>query len=148
MMKYIYIVIVLIIGCIVSIQGSINTQLTTYLKNPLQGALVNFFVGFISLICLNVIFRVKVPTYEIIKVIPFYLFLGGFLGVVFVTSVIFFIPKLGVSTVLAASIAGQMITASIIDHFGLFGFQPISFNITRFIGCVFLLIGVMLIQNK
>lgn len=147
-MKYIYIIIVLIIGCIVSVQGSINTQLTTYLKNPLQGALINFFVGFFCLICLNVIFRIRVPSLEIIKVIPFYLFLGGFLGVVFVTSVIFFIPKLGVATVLAASIAGQMITASIIDHFGLFGFSPISFNSTRFVGCVFLLIGVMLIQNK
>lgn len=146
-MKIIYTTIVLLIGCLLAIQGSINTQLTTFLRHPLQGALVNFLVGFICLIGLNLLFRTQTPDWGTLKTAPWYLFAGGMLGAIFVSSVIFFIPKIGVTTVLAASIGGQLIASSIIDHFGFFGLtaQPISLG--RIAGILLLMGGVFLIQR-
>ncbi|WP_159517755.1 DMT family transporter [Sunxiuqinia indica] len=146
-MKIIYTLIVLIIGCLLAIQGSINTQLTTFLKHPLQGALVNFVVGSICLIGLNLLFRTQTPDWGTLKTAPWHLFVGGVLGAIFVSSVIFFIPKIGVTTVLAASIGGQLIASSIIDHFGFFGLtaQPISPG--RIAGILLLMAGVFLIQR-
>ncbi|WP_163714326.1 DMT family transporter [Mangrovibacterium lignilyticum] len=146
-MKIFFTFIVLIIGFLLAIQGSINTQLTTYLKHPLQGALVNFMVGFICLIGLNFLFRTQTPDWEQVKTAPWYLFAGGMLGAIFVSSVIFFIPKIGVTTVLAAAIAGQMIAASIIDHFGFFGLAIHHMNAGRIAGILLLLAGIFLIQK-
>lgn len=147
MLKYIYTLIVVFIGCFLAIQGSINTQLTTYLKHPLQGAFVNFLVGTICLLGLNVVFKTQIPEMGSIKSAPWYLFVGGFLGAIFVSSVIFFIPKIGVTTVLAASIAGQLIAASIIDHYGFFGISVHSINTGRIMGILLLLSGIYLIQR-
>ncbi len=146
-MKIVYTLIVLIIGCILAIQGSINTQLTTFLKHPLQGALVNFAVGTVCLIGLNFLFRTSLPDFSHVKTAPFYLFMGGLLGAVFVSSVIFFIPKIGVTTVLAASIAGQLIAASIIDHYGYFGISIHPISTGKIIGILLLLSGIFLIQE-
>ncbi len=146
-MKIVYTLIVLIIGCILAIQGSINTQLTTFLKHPLQGALVNFAVGTVCLIGLNFLFRTSMPDFSHVKTAPFYLFMGGLLGAVFVSSVIFFIPKIGVTTVLAASIAGQLIAASIIDHYGYFGISIHPISTGKIIGILLLLSGIFLIQK-
>lgn len=146
-MKIIYTLIVLVIGTLLAVQGSINTQLTTFLRHPLQGALVNFMVGFICLIGLNFIFRTQTPDWEHVRTAPWYLFAGGMLGAIFVSSVIFFIPKIGVTTVLAASIAGQLIAASIIDHFGLFGLTVHPINPGRVFGILLLLGGIFLIQK-
>ncbi|TLX77760.1 DMT family transporter [Labilibacter sediminis] len=147
MVKYIYTLIVIFIGCFLAIQGSINTQLTSYLKHPLQGALVNFVVGAICLVGLNFIFKTQVPDMNAVKAAPWYLFLGGMLGAVFVSSVIFFIPKIGVTTVLAASIAGQLIASSIIDHYGFFGLSVHQISVGKIAGILLLLSGIFLIQK-
>lgn len=146
-MKYFYTLIVLFIGCFLAIQGSINTQLTSYLKHPLQGALVNFLVGTIALIGLNFVFKTQVPDWGHLKTAPWYLFVGGLMGAIFVSSVIFFIPKIGITTVLAASIAGQLIAASIIDHFGFFGISVHQISTGKIIGILLLLSGIFLIQK-
>lgn len=146
-MKLIFTFIVVVIGCLLAIQGSINTQLTSFLKHPLQGALVSFLVGTICLVGLNLAFRTQFPDFAHLKTVPLHLFIGGLLGAIFVSSVIFFIPIIGVTTVLAASIAGQLIAASIIDHYGFFGItiQPISTG--RIVGILLLLSGIFLIQK-
>ena len=147
-MKIIYTFLVLVIGCMLAIQGSINTQLTTFLKHPLQGGLINFSVGFLCLIGLNLVFRTSMPDWEHVKTAPWYLFAGGMLGAIFVSSVIFFIPRIGVSAVLAAAIAGQMIAASVIDHFGFFGLETHPVNAGRIAGILMLLVGIFLIQRN
>lgn len=146
-MKAIYTLIVLLIGFLLAIQGSINTQLTTFLKHPIQGALVNFLVGFICLLALNVIFKTQIPDWGHVKTAPWYLLAGGMLGAIFVSSVIFFIPRIGVSTVLAASIAGQLIAASIIDHYGFFGLNVHQISPGRIAGILLLISGIFLIQK-
>ncbi|MFV0376481.1 MAG: DMT family transporter [Mangrovibacterium sp.] len=146
-MKIFYTFLVLLVGSILAIQGSINTQLTSYLKHPMQGALVNFTVGFLSLIALNLIFRTQMPDWEQVRSAPWYLFIGGILGSVFVSSVIFFIPQIGVTTVLAAAIAGQLITAALIDHFGFLGLAVHPISSGKIVGIVLLLVGIFLIQK-
>ncbi len=147
-MKLVYTSIVILIGFLLAVQGSINTQLTTFLKHPLQGALVNFIVGTGCLLGLNLIFRTQVPDWGQLKIAPAYLFFGGLLGAIFVSSVIFFIPKIGVTTVLAASIAGQLIAASVIDHFGFFGVTVQAISLTRIAGILLMLGGIFLIQKS
>lgn len=147
MTKYILILIALIIGGFLSVQGSINAHLSSYLKHPLQASLTNFLVGTVILIVLNMVLRPGIPSGAEMKSIPWYLYLGGAIGAMFVTSVVLLIPKIGVATMLAASIAGQLIIASIIDHFGFFNVSEHPFSLSRAIGIIMLLGGILLIQR-
>jgi transporter family-2 protein len=147
MTKYIFIFAALIIGGFLSIQGSINAQLSSFLKHPLQASLTNFLVGTVVLILLNIALRTSMPTMSEMKAVPWYLFLGGAIGAMFVTSVILLIPQIGVTTMLAASIAGQLIIAAIIDHYGFFGISVHAISLSRMAGIVLLILGIFLIQK-
>ena len=145
--KYILTFLALAMGGLLAVQGSINTQLGTLLKHPLQAALTNFIVGTFALLLINLLLRTGVPELTELKKIPIYLFVGGIMGAVFVSSVVILVPRIGVATTLGASIVGQLIIASIIDHYGYFNIavHPISFG--RIVGISLLLIGVFLIER-
>jgi len=147
MTKYILILVALLIGGFLSVQGSINAHLSSYLKHPLQASLTNFLVGTVILILLNIVLRTSVPSFAEIKGIPWYMYLGGAIGAMFVTSVVLLIPRIGVTTMLAASIAGQLIIASIIDHYGFFNVAMHPVSLSRVAGIIMLLLGIFLIQR-
>jgi len=147
MTKYIFISAALLIGGFLSVQGSINAQLSSFLKHPLQASLTNFLVGTVILILLNILLRTSPPSIAEMKSVPWYLFLGGAIGAMFVTSVVLLIPRIGVTTMLAASIAGQLIVASIIDHYGFFNVTVHPVSLSRITGIIMLLLGIFLIQR-
>ena len=143
-LKYILTSIAVLIGGLLAVQGSINSQLGSYLKHPLQASFTNFLVGTIALLLMNLILRTEIPKANVLTQVPIYLFFGGILGAIFVSSVVILIPKIGVATMLGATIGGQMIVASIIDHFGWFNVSPQPISIGKIIGIACLIIGVFL----
>ncbi len=145
--KYILIIIALLIGGLLSVQGSINSHLGALLKHPLQAAFVNFFVGTVALFFLNIFLKTEVPATRELVNIPFYLFLGGLMGAIYVTSAVVLIPRIGVTSMLAASIAGQLIISSFIDHFGFFNVPVHPVSVGRVAGIILLATGIFLIQR-
>ena len=79
--------------------------------------------------------------------IPWYYYLGGVIGVGITYGVTYSIPKLGVAVATTAIIVGQVLTACLIDHFGLFGVEKACFTWQKFLGLVFLSIGAKLLLN-
>jgi len=146
-LKYVLTTVALLIGGLLAIQGSINSQLGSYLKHPIQAAFVNFLVGTFCLLLFNLLMRTGAPKMSVLTQIPYYLFLGGILGAIFVSSVVILIPKIGVATMLGASIGGQMILAAIIDHYGFFNLTVHPISSGRIIGIIFLIAGIFLIQR-
>jgi transporter family-2 protein len=72
---------------------------------------------------------------------PWYTWLGGVLGVAIIFTVAASIPKVGVAAATTAIIVAQVLTACIIDHFGLFGLKPLPFTWWRWVGGAFLAVG-------
>ncbi len=72
---------------------------------------------------------------------PWYLYLGGVLGVIIVYGVATSIPEVGVAPATTAIIIGQVTTAFLIDHFGWFELQQIPFTWVKGVGLLFLAIG-------
>lgn len=147
-LKYVLTTIAILIGGLLAVQGSMNAQLGGYLKHPLQASFTNFLVGTICLLLVNLVLRTELPKMNVLAQIPIYLFAGGILGAIFVSSVVILIPKIGVATMLGATIGGQMIVASIIDHYGWFNvsIQPISLG--KVFGIILIIGGVFLIQRS
>ncbi len=146
-LKYILTGIALLIGGLLAVQGSINSQLGGILKSPFLAAFISFSVGTLTLLALNVLVRTELPNKELLSSIPVYLFLGGIIGAIYVSSAIILIPKIGVATMLGASIGGQMIVASIIDHYGWFNVAIHQISAGRIVGILLLIVGVFLIER-
>ncbi len=138
----------LVSGLLSPIQTSINSQLRLTVGSPFVASFISFLVGttLLTLVCLIVERRL---TFQLKSVgrIPWWVFTGGALGVLFVTSNILLLPLLGSAMTVVLALCGQMIIALIIDHFGFFGVIPHPINRYRMIGVLLMLVGVFLIQR-
>lgn len=146
MKLWLFVAAALVAGGLTPIQGSINAQVGTILGHPLRGTFVNFVTGtVILLIALTAV--VGVPSRANLTAMPGYLYLGGLIGVIFVTVLLALIPEIGALRVLAAAVVGQLIVSAVIDHFGFLNVPIHSLSTSRVLGLGFLLAGLYLIQR-
>src|SRR5665647_3643421 len=144
-MIYGLILAAIFIGIFIPVQAGINSQLTRYVQHPFLGAFISFSTG---ALVLGIIILIRGVPWTEIKKLPSaspHLFLGGALGALFVASSIYFIPKMGATTMIAAFVTGQLLGSVIMDHFGLFGLVVHPLNLTRFLGIFLLFAGLMLV---
>jgi bacterial/archaeal transporter family-2 protein len=75
---------------------------------------------------------------------PWWMLLGGVMGLIIVFTVTYSGPRIGVAATVGILIAGQLVMGVAIDRFGLFGVDQIAISIPRAIGIVLLGIGAAL----
>ena len=104
-------------------------------------------VGTAALLTYALALRLPLPASQTLAQSPWWVWGGGLLGAFFVTASIVVAPRLGAAITLALIIAGQLIVALALDHFGLLGFEERPLNGWRVLGAVLLVIGVALIRR-
>src|SRR5699024_5870937 len=108
-------------------------------------SLISFTIGTIALFILTLIFNrtLKMKTYDQQKgkLKPIY-FIGGILGVIFVTTNIILMPHLGAALTTIIVMLGQMLMGIIIDHFGLLGTYVNKITKRKIVGIVAMMIGI------
>ncbi|RZT95420.1 transporter family-2 protein [Ancylomarina subtilis] len=146
-MRYFLMLLALIAGCLLPVQASINAKLGSFLKAPLMAALVNFMVG--GFILLMVIIGTRTPNniMQAVKEAPVYSWIGGLMGCIYVSSIIFLVPRLGAALSFGLIVAGQLVFSMILDHYGLFGVPVQPVNWGRILGILLIFAGIFLIQK-
>lgn len=147
-MLLILIIIATLIGCLMPVQAAINAELTRFIKFPFLAAFISFFIGTLTLLLIMIFQRVPMDEIKKLTTASPHLFLGGMLGALFVGSSIFFVPRIGATTMIAAFVTGQLLMSVIIDHFGLFGIPVLEVNLSRLIGVFLLFVGLFLVVKK
>lgn len=134
-------------GFLIPYQAAINGLLSKYLQHPLQASAVNFLGGaaFITLILLYL--QPALPAVDNLRRVPWPLFCGGILGALFVTASLLSVPRIGGTAFLAAMLAGQMVGAMVMDHYGLLNVPEHPISLTRIAGIATLVLGVYLVQR-
>ncbi|MEM9643666.1 MAG: DMT family transporter [Planctomycetota bacterium] len=123
-----------------------NGQLGRSVGHPMQASMISFAsgVGIVFLICvISGLFppKLQVPAGEL----PWWIWFGGAIGVVMVTTSLIFVPRVGSLTWFAAVMTGQTVGAIILDHYGWLGNERASASPLRLIGSTLLIAGVMVI---
>ena len=136
------------IGIAMSIQTALNTQLREYLYSPLQAALLSFLIGTIALAVLVFFQPVEKPNLETLLHIPWFLWLGGCLGVYAISISIYTAPKLGFLSLSGLIIFGQIAISMLIDQYGLLGNEKTPIHSQRLLGGVVIFIGVLLTLQR
>lgn len=147
MNRIIFLMIALLAGALLPIQAALNAKMGKAINSPIAAAFISFAVGTIALSLYLLFTRQHFLFLNGYKQAPWYAWLAGLLGVLYVTSSIIALPRLGVALTFSLIIVGQLLIAIIIDHFGLLGVAVKSINLYRIIGVLFLILGVILIRR-
>ena len=78
---------------------------------------------------------------------PAYLFAGGLFVAFYVLSITLLAPRMGVASAVIFVLLGQIVSAAIIDHFGLLGAPQSPITLPRAIGLAFMVAGVYLARR-
>jgi bacterial/archaeal transporter family-2 protein len=139
----------LIAGMAVAAQGGINAQLRQAIASPVMAAFISCLIGALSILIYILIFeQSSFNSLPRLKSLSFYKLSGGLIGGFFVYSMVILAPRIGAANMLGLIVAGQMILAIILDHFGLLGFEQHTVNIYRLAGTFLLIIGVIFIVKN
>lgn len=140
-----YMIIALLAGALLPMQAAINAQLRYALGTAVQAALVSFAVGTLALIAYALAVRSGLPDSRMVSQAPWWVWSGGLLGAAYVLSAIIVTPRLGAASLLGLALAGQLIAALVMDHYGLLGLAVQPLSSLRVLGVLLLVAGVALI---
>jgi bacterial/archaeal transporter family-2 protein len=141
------IVVAVIVGVILPVQAGVNAQLRSALGHPLAAALVSFTVGTVGLGVLALALRTPVPFAAALGRSPWWHWVGGLLGAIYVAGTIVLAPRLGAATLIAAVVAGQMLASLVLDQYGWVGFAAHPVTLARALGAALVVTGVILVQR-
>ncbi len=147
-MNIIYYILAFLCGVTNSTQSGVNAELRKSINNPIIAAIISFSSGLLALILISPFFKENIPSLATIKSLEWWKLTGGILGAFFVTTVIMSVQKIGSANMIALIVAGQLVTAMLLDHFGLIGFKVHPINIFRIFGGVLIVLGVYLIMKN
>lgn len=128
-------------GVFIAVQPSINARLAQK-TGVIESSTVSFAVGALALLVVSTM--VGKGSLRGVASANWWELTGGLCGAFYVTLIIFAVPRIGTAAAMAATIAAQLATGLLLDHYRLFGYQGAPFDLKRGIGVVLLLIGAAL----
>ncbi|MGX8238710.1 DMT family transporter [Exiguobacterium undae] len=137
------IIIGLIIGILVPVQTSVNTRLRGIVGSPFLASLLSFSIGTVFLILLTLFVERNFSLNPDVWSEPGWIWIGGVLGVIFLTGNILLFPRIGGVQTVIMPIFGQVLMGLLIDNFGWFSTNSTPLSSTRLIGAGFVLLGVV-----
>jgi bacterial/archaeal transporter family-2 protein len=137
-------------GSALPLQGAVNAQLRADLHAPVTVGAFSFVVATATMAAVllgaHALRRAPWPRLAPLRHLPWWGWLGGFVGATYVVAVFSLIPQIGAATVVGLTVAGQQLASLLVDHFGLLRLPRRPLTRPRLAGVALLLAGVALIQ--
>ena len=133
-----------IAGAAMSVQGVMNTRLGEHIGTMQANALVQCTAAVLSLLALTL---VRGGSFAALGETPRLYWFGGVLGLVITVTVMLGIRDLSPTVSICVILIAQLLTAAVIDAFGLMESQRVAFGWTKFAGLGLMLGGVVLFRR-
>ena len=144
---YLLLIVALIAGVVLPVQTAVNNRMAVSVGSPILGAFISFVIGTLSIFAYALVSGESLSSLTSSKNAPAIAWIGGLLGAFFVTSTIILLPRIGVAMTISLVIAGQMVAALVMDHYGLLGVPVKEMNLWRIAGVILIVGGVVLIRR-
>lgn len=135
----------IISGIAMSLQGVFNTRLSEKIGSWETNTIVQASGLVLTLI---ILFFFRDGNFKEIKSVNKLYLLGGFLGVVIIFTVMKSIGSLGTTLGIGIILIAQLLSAALIDAFGLFGSKKIPFSWHEILGILIMVGGIVLFKWK
>ncbi|MEM1238046.1 MAG: DMT family transporter [Pseudomonadota bacterium] len=130
-------------GIGIPILAALNAALGQRLGSPAAAALVLFAVALLTAAVATLATR---GSYANLPGTPVHLYAAGALIAFYVLSITWVAPTFGVGNAVFFVLIGQLVSAALIDHFGLFGARVLPMSPMRALGIAVMGAGVMITQ--
>lgn len=137
------IILSIISGISMTFQGVFNTRLSEKVGMWESNFLVQSIGMVLTLIILLLIGDGNIK--KVKEVNKLYLS-GGLLGVIIIYTVMMGIKSLGPTYAISTILVSQLLSAAIIDAFGLFGSEQIKFGIMKILGVLVMVVGIVIFK--
>ena len=132
-------------GIGIPVLAALNAQLGARLGSPALAASVLFVVAFACAALATLVTGTEGLGRALAQ--PRHLYLAGTLVAFYVLSITWIAPTFGVGNAVFFVLLGQLVSAAVIDHFGLMGARPAPVSPTRAAGILLMAAGVLLTQK-
>ncbi len=147
METFLLVLLGLLAGAGVPVQAAVNSALRQHLGRPEWATLVSFSVGTALVALALMLQRTPLPAMAQAARAPWWAWTGGGLGAFYVFTTILLVPRLGATTALAVTLAGQVAFGLVLDQAGLLGLATRELTPGRLAGVALLAAGVFLVQR-
>lgn len=135
----------IVIGIILSLQTAVNSRLRGFIGSPYQASFVSFTIGTLFLAIVMLVQRESFGiTHATLTTQPWWIWIGGLLGVIFLTTNILLFPHIGGVQTAIMPILGQVLMGSVIDNFGWFHSAQQPLSAVRVLGLLLALTGIII----
>ena len=136
-------------GALIPVQAASNAALArTVHDNVPFAATTLFFVAFVVAAVVLLLSHKGVPAMAELQQAPWWSYSGGPIVAFYVLTITFLAPRLGVGNAIALIVAGQVLAALAIDHFGLLRSIVFPLTPTRLLGGALMIVGVFLALRR
>jgi transporter family-2 protein len=136
-------VVAVLIGAILPLQGLVNARLGLHAGGPVVAAFVSFLVGTAMLGAYLLATRTPLTLQGASKW-PMWIWIGGAMGALYVACFTLLIPRVGAAGMVCLAVLGQVTASLLFDHFGVLQAQRPA-DLVRIVGALLVLTGVVLV---
>ena len=133
------------VGFILAQQPVINGATGTALGSPLVAAAMSLSLSAVIVIAVCLITGAPLSA-DRIMALPWWAFLGGVIGAIFVTGGATLVPITGAALFFVCLIAGQLVGSVVADTVGAFGLEPRPLSLRKLAGIALAFSGVVLVR--
>lgn len=138
--------VAMLVGAIVPVQTAINTRFRQSVGSPIGATFISFILAVAaSSIIAAIATHTLVPDLALVASEPWWVWLGGFMGVMFIAGNIVLFPELGAVQTTILPILGQVLMGLLVDATGLFHYPPTPVGPLRLLGALIVLIGIAMV---
>lgn len=138
--------IMFLTGVGIPILAALNGGLGARLGSPMAASMVLFGLAFL-IATMGALLTGSVGQIRFAPDIPVQFYFGGLFVAFYVIAVTFIAPRFGVGNAIFFVLVGQLASAAVIDHFGLFGAIRSSIDAKRIAGIALMIVGVWLARK-
>jgi len=141
------VVLTAVVGGFIALQAPINSQLGKTVGSW-QAAALSFTSGTVLLVAIVLVAGGGFGEVGEARQLPWYYLTGGVLGAAYVTTALVTVRSLGAGGVVAATIAGQLTMAVVVDQLGVLGVAKQPVTALRLVGIALLAAGTFLVIRE
>jgi transporter family-2 protein len=141
-----WIVLAIAAGGCIAVQAAANGSLRTHLADARYAAFFSICGTILTAVVAMLVLRPTPPAVAAIRGTPWWTWVGGPLGAIFVLAGAALAPRLGAAAFISAVVAGQLICSLALDHFGLMNVPQQPLTAARLLGAALVFAGVLLVK--
>ena len=135
--------VAVLIGMVLPLQGLVNARLGVHVGGPVVAAFVSFLVGTAMLGLYLLATRTPISLQGAWK-LPAWIWAGGVFGAIYVACFTLLIPRIGAAGMVCLAVLGQVTASLLLDHYGVLQAQKPA-DALRIFGALLVLAGVVLV---